>query len=80
MVYVNQHVENELSKVQLSEYCKKESFVNDISQPLKKHVLEGNLNFDKELIDFQVEKSAKQIVDKLKQRTDIVSSYTNTSQ
>jgi hypothetical protein len=39
--------------------------------------MEGNLKFEKELQDFYVEKSAKRIVEKLKQRTEIVSSYTN---
>ena len=42
--------------------------------------MEGNLKFDKELIDFHVEKSAKRIVEKLKQRSEIVTSYTSSQQ
>jgi hypothetical protein len=56
----------------LHNYCKQESLTSEVCKSLKQHVLEANLRFEKELIDFQAEKLAKQIVDKLKQKTDIV--------
>jgi hypothetical protein len=56
----------------LHNYCKQDSLTSEVCKSLKQHVLEANLRFEKELIDFQAEKLAKQIVDKLKQRTDIV--------
>jgi len=39
---------------------------------LKKHAIEGNLRFEKELTDYKVEKLGKTIVDKLKTRTELI--------
>lgn len=77
LVYVNQKIANMLDKTPLALFA--ESLGAHVSSTAKKQVDEQNHKFEKERIDYFVEKMTKNIVEKVKQREDVLKQYSDTS-
>ena len=77
LIYISQKIATQLEDVSLANYSTQELLTASVSQALKKQTFDTNLKFEKELIDYNVEKIGKSIVEKLKTRTEIVKQYTD---
>lgn len=77
LVYVNQKIASMLEKTPLANYP--DNLVGHVSISVKKQVNEQNQKFEKERIDYFVEKMTKNIVEKVKQREDVLKQYSDTS-
>ena len=74
LIYVKQDVADQLQKTPFTSYTKTLSSV--VAASLRKQAQESNMRFDKELIDYEVEKITKRVADKLKARTEILRQQT----
>jgi hypothetical protein len=59
LIYINQKVASQLEEMPLMNFSSQEVITSAIKPELKKHVIDTNMKFDKELIDYQVEKIGK---------------------
>ena len=66
LIYISQEVASQLDQASFVSYANSEFLAKGLSPQLIKQVQESNLKFDKELIDYKVEKISKVIAEKLK--------------
>ena len=70
LIYISQNLASQLDKIPFSKYSA--SFSLSLTTRLKQHVAEANMKFDKELISEQGEILGNAIMDKFKQRCEIL--------
>ncbi|TNV86827.1 hypothetical protein FGO68_gene17503 [Halteria grandinella] len=79
LVYVNQKIANMLEKMPFQKYSAIENLTGLVSGAMRKQVNEQNQKFYKEKVDYFVEKTTKSIVEKVKQREEILRQYSDTT-
>jgi hypothetical protein len=76
LIYVSKTIADEQLATTFEAYSKAETLLKHITAPLKKQIMSSNMKFDKELINYEIEKISKKIVDKLKARTELLRQHT----
>ena len=72
LIYINQRMATQLEQLPLQTYSNQADVRSGLCLPLKKHVADTNMKFEKDLSEYQVEKIGKTIVEKNKSRFETV--------